>query len=60
MTIQDAINLLEDNGYAVIKYTDIMREECNKCTFSYSMGKEKNCLTCSNNICLSEYMDRNY
>lgn len=58
MTIQDAINLLEDNGYVVIKHTETMKEECVECNYMHLMGKDKNCLTCSNSICLSEYMDR--
>ena len=60
MTIQDAINLLEDNGYIIIKHTEKMREDHYNCKFASKCGKEISCLTCSNLICISELQDRDY
>jgi len=47
--IQEAKQLLRDNGYAIKKMTKSMKEDSDKCE---AMGYEGDCMGCSCSVCL--------
>lgn len=53
--IQEAILFLKENGYVVIKKTKDMEEDLRDCEEMSMLGKDKDCLECSCNICLTGY-----
>jgi len=48
--IEEAIKLLRQNDYAVIKMTKAMLEDTKKCD---ELGGDKECFGCSCNICVN-------
>ena len=50
--ISEAINFLSSNGFVVKIWTQEMEEDSNECYHMDSKGIQKNCDSCSCNVCL--------
>ncbi|WP_017826186.1 MULTISPECIES: hypothetical protein [Clostridium] len=51
MNLKEALKIVHQNGYIVIKPTEDMEEDMDKCV---NCGSNGDCLSCSANICLLE------
>lgn len=53
--IEEAKQLLRDNGYVIIPISKKMQEDLEECEYYNEMGEEKDCISCSCNICIGNY-----
>jgi hypothetical protein len=52
--IKNAIKILQNEGFKVIKLSERMKKDIKECNEMNSIGKDKDCLGCSCNICLMQ------
>lgn len=52
--IKNAIQLLKNNGFKIIKLSERMQKDMKECNEMNSIGKDKECLGCSCNICIMQ------
>lgn len=52
--IKNAIQLLKNNGFKIIKLSERMQKDMKECNEMNSIGKDKKCLGCSCNICIMQ------
>lgn len=50
--LENAIQLLEQNGYAVVKMSPQMQEDAEECEKLSGEGKDKDCSECSCAFCI--------
>ena len=53
--IEEAKQLLIENGYVIIPISKKMQEDLEECEYCNVMGEEKDCISCSCNICIGNY-----
>ena len=52
--INQAIKLLNENGYIVKKWTKAMDEDAKECEYMANEGLDKDCCGCACSVCLCQ------
>lgn len=52
--IRNAINILEKEGFKVIKISSSMKRDMKECSEMNCIGKDKDCMGCSCGICIMQ------
>lgn len=56
--IEEAIRLLRNKGYSIIKLTEDMKKDVQECAYYSEIkdGQDKDCISCKCNMCIAEFM----
>ena len=52
--IEQAIKLLQKNGYIVKKWTSAMEKDAKECEEMSESGKDKDCVGCACSMCIAQ------
>lgn len=52
--IEQAIKLLQKNGYIVKKWTSAMEKDAKECEKMSESGKDKDCVGCACSMCIAQ------